>query len=163
MSCGGAIALTRLGIGYEIRINWLTGGVEVVPRRCALSELRATDRLHADRGHGRAVGRRRLARGDRLADRGDERGVRAVGYHMTLVETARTIVTGLPDRDDLMPGILAGEVGGHRWRVDVLPFYADSSIRRDVNWIPQSVVLRVQSPTGPILQVNTVRLRRGPG
>jgi general secretion pathway protein H len=32
MSCGGAIALTRLGVGYEIRVNWLTGGVEVVPR-----------------------------------------------------------------------------------------------------------------------------------
>ena len=25
MSCGGAIALTRLGVGYEIRVNWLTG------------------------------------------------------------------------------------------------------------------------------------------
>jgi general secretion pathway protein H len=32
MSCGGAIALTRLGVGYEIRVNWLTGGIEVVPR-----------------------------------------------------------------------------------------------------------------------------------
>jgi general secretion pathway protein H len=32
MSCGGAIALTRLGIGYQIRVNWLTGGVEVVPQ-----------------------------------------------------------------------------------------------------------------------------------
>jgi general secretion pathway protein H len=32
MSCGGTIALTRLGVGYEIRVNWLTGGVEVVPR-----------------------------------------------------------------------------------------------------------------------------------
>ena len=31
MSCGGAIALTRLGVGYQIRVNWLTGGVEVVP------------------------------------------------------------------------------------------------------------------------------------
>jgi general secretion pathway protein H len=31
MSCGGAIALTRLGVGYEIRVNWLTGGIEVVP------------------------------------------------------------------------------------------------------------------------------------
>jgi general secretion pathway protein H len=31
MSCGGAIALTRLGVGYEIRVNWLTGGVDVVP------------------------------------------------------------------------------------------------------------------------------------
>ncbi len=31
MSCGGAIALTRLNFGYEIRVNWLTGGVEIVP------------------------------------------------------------------------------------------------------------------------------------
>ena len=29
MSCGGVIALTRLGTGYEIRVNWLTGGVEL--------------------------------------------------------------------------------------------------------------------------------------
>jgi general secretion pathway protein H len=32
MSCGGAIALTRFGVGYEVRVNWLTGGIEVVPR-----------------------------------------------------------------------------------------------------------------------------------
>src|SRR5262245_2386347 len=31
MSCGGVIALTRHGVGYEVRVNWLTGGVEVVP------------------------------------------------------------------------------------------------------------------------------------
>ena len=31
MSCGGVIALTRLGAGYEIRVNWFTGGVEIVP------------------------------------------------------------------------------------------------------------------------------------
>jgi general secretion pathway protein H len=31
MSCGGTIALTRLGIGYQVRVNWLTGGVEIVP------------------------------------------------------------------------------------------------------------------------------------
>lgn len=31
MSCGGTIALTRLGVGYEIRVNWLTGGIEIVP------------------------------------------------------------------------------------------------------------------------------------
>ena len=30
MSCGGTIALSRLGIGYEIRVNWLTGGVDIV-------------------------------------------------------------------------------------------------------------------------------------
>jgi len=29
MSCGGAIALTRLDSSYEIRVNWLTGRVEI--------------------------------------------------------------------------------------------------------------------------------------
>jgi general secretion pathway protein H len=32
MSCGGVIALTHLDVGYEIRVNWLTGRIEVVPR-----------------------------------------------------------------------------------------------------------------------------------
>lgn len=31
MSCGGTIFLSRPGAGFEIRITWLTGGVEVVP------------------------------------------------------------------------------------------------------------------------------------
>ena len=31
MSCGGVITLSRLGIGYEVRVNWLTGGVELLP------------------------------------------------------------------------------------------------------------------------------------
>jgi general secretion pathway protein H len=33
MSCGGTIALTRPGMGYEVRVNWLTGGVEIVPKK----------------------------------------------------------------------------------------------------------------------------------
>jgi general secretion pathway protein H len=32
MSCGGTVTLTRLSTSYEIRVNWLTGGVEIVPR-----------------------------------------------------------------------------------------------------------------------------------
>ena len=31
-SCGGTIALTRLNAGYEIRVNWLTGRIEIVAR-----------------------------------------------------------------------------------------------------------------------------------
>lgn len=30
MSCGGTIVLSRLGTDYEIRVNWLTGGIEIV-------------------------------------------------------------------------------------------------------------------------------------
>jgi general secretion pathway protein H len=29
-SCGGTIVLSRLGTGFEVRVNWLTGGIEVV-------------------------------------------------------------------------------------------------------------------------------------
>jgi general secretion pathway protein H len=29
-SCGGVVALRRPGAGYQVRVNWLTGGVEVV-------------------------------------------------------------------------------------------------------------------------------------
>lgn len=32
MSCGGTIALVRLDTTYEIRVNWLTGRVEIVDR-----------------------------------------------------------------------------------------------------------------------------------
>jgi general secretion pathway protein H len=32
MSCGGSIALTRLDMAYEIRVNWLTGRIEIVSR-----------------------------------------------------------------------------------------------------------------------------------
>ena len=32
ISCGGTVMLSRLGTSYEIRVNWLTGGVEIVPR-----------------------------------------------------------------------------------------------------------------------------------
>jgi general secretion pathway protein H len=32
MSCGGAITLARLDTSYQIRVNWLTGKVEIVSR-----------------------------------------------------------------------------------------------------------------------------------
>ena len=33
MSCGGTIALARPGMEFEVRVNWLTGGVEIVPKK----------------------------------------------------------------------------------------------------------------------------------
>jgi general secretion pathway protein H len=33
MSCGGTITLSRLGTGFDIRVNWLTGGIEVATRQ----------------------------------------------------------------------------------------------------------------------------------
>jgi general secretion pathway protein H len=33
MSCGGTVALSRPGMVYEVRVNWLTGGVDIVPQK----------------------------------------------------------------------------------------------------------------------------------
>ena len=33
MSCGGTIAMTRPGMGFQVRVNWLTGGVDIVPQK----------------------------------------------------------------------------------------------------------------------------------
>jgi general secretion pathway protein H len=36
-SCGGTIALTRFDTSYEVRVNWLTGRVEVVSRDTSIN------------------------------------------------------------------------------------------------------------------------------
>jgi general secretion pathway protein I len=82
--------------------------------------------------------------------------------HLSLIETARGIGTALPDRSALV-GNMAGESGDYRWGVFVRPFVSnlvDPNI--PTPWIPQTVVIRVQSPQGVSLQVNTVRLQARP-
>jgi general secretion pathway protein I len=91
------------------------------------------------------------------------RGMRSLDTRLALIETARAIETSLPDRDQLKVGSLTGELADHRWRVDVLPFLTGNSASQTANpWIPQTVIIRVQSPTGSIIQIDTVRLRRRP-
>jgi general secretion pathway protein I len=81
-----------------------------------------------------------------------------------LVETTRAILTDLPDRQHLVPGDLLGEFGDHRWRVDILPFVADFiDPRRPGPWMPQTVVVKVRSPSGRVLRIDTVRLHREQG
>jgi general secretion pathway protein I len=91
------------------------------------------------------------------------RAMRSIDQRFARVETARAIETGLPDRAQLTGG-LAGDLAGHRWRVDVSPFIAEFiDPRLPTPWVPQTVVIRVQSPGGGVLQLNTVRLRRRTG
>ena len=92
------------------------------------------------------------------------RGTRSIEQHLILVETARAIEAGLPDRGDLAAGSLTGDTGGNRWRVDVLPFVANFvDPRLPTPWIPQTVVITVQTPGGALLHLDTVRLRRRTG
>src|SRR5262245_6504730 len=89
------------------------------------------------------------------------RGTRILDQQLSLTQTARVIMTGLPNRTELSPGRLSGETANHRWRIDVQPFVAAFiDRRRTTPWVPQAVVVQVQSPAGQLLRIETVRLRR---
>jgi general secretion pathway protein I len=89
---------------------------------------------------------------------------RSLDQRLTLLETTRAILSGLPGRNELELGRLSGEMAEHRWRADVIPFVADFvDPAAPSPWIPQAVVLRVQAPTGEILRIDTVRLHRNQG
>ena len=89
------------------------------------------------------------------------RGVRAIDDRVTVVEAARAVSAGLPNRLELQPGILSGAMLGHRWRAEVFPFAAAYIDPRAITpWVPQAVVLTVEAPGGPRVRVETVRLRR---
>ena len=89
------------------------------------------------------------------------RGTRMIEDHLTRLEIARGIGTALPDRDQLMPGNISGEIAAHRWRVDISPFVTTTIGRRPpTSWITQIVVVTVQSPAGAPMQISTVRLQR---
>jgi general secretion pathway protein I len=89
------------------------------------------------------------------------RGSRAIDQRLALVETARLIATALPDRGDLAPGSLSGDLAGYRWRVDVEPL-ASTLVdpRLPTRWVPHKVVITVQSPAGQRISIDSVRLLR---
>jgi general secretion pathway protein I len=91
------------------------------------------------------------------------RGTRSLDQHLSLAETARAIEAALPAREELKAGTTSGEMAGYRWRLDVLPFRANFVDPRSPSpWLPQTVVITVQAPGGPALQINSVRLQRRP-
>ena len=92
------------------------------------------------------------------------RGVRALESHVALVQTAQTVFsTAIPQRSELGPGSLAGEVRDYRWQIDVGPVGGGWIVdNADVGWIPQLVRIRVRSPSGATVDLETVRLMRGP-
>jgi general secretion pathway protein I len=92
------------------------------------------------------------------------RGTRSIEQHLTELEIARTVVTALPERDRLVPGTSSGEIAGYRWQVDVSPFVPAKFGAPDATpWVPHAVVVTVRSPTGALMQIDTVRLRQRPG
>ena len=84
-----------------------------------------------------------------------------VERHLAEIETARKIVAGLPPREALRDGSLDGVLDSHQWRIDAAPF-ANALIAPNApsKWRPQFVALRVQAPTGGVVEFDTIRLRR---
>lgn len=90
------------------------------------------------------------------------RGTQALDDHLVLVETARAIEAGLPDRDGLTVGTMSGERDGQLWRVDVTPFPGALEAQAKTPWVPMTASIAVQTPGGTSLRVTTVRLGRRP-
>lgn len=95
---------------------------------------------------------------------GNVRGSGKIAQHLGLLGTLRAVETGLPDRASLMTGNLSGDMHGHAWSVDIVPFPDDFvNPRADRNWTPQTIVITVQSPSGGLLRLATVRLAKVAG
>ena len=92
------------------------------------------------------------------------RGVRVLEDHVALVETAQAVfATAIPSRKDLAPGSLAGQLRDYRWQIDIGPVGGGGVMvdRADIAWIPELVKVRVRSPSGAAIDLETVRLMRG--
>jgi general secretion pathway protein I len=92
------------------------------------------------------------------------RGVRTLENHVALVQTAQTVLaTAIPSRKDLAPGTLSGQIRDYRWQVEIGPVGGGWVVNdADVAWLPELIRIRVRSPTGATVDLETVRLMRGP-
>ena len=79
--------------------------------------------------------------------------------HLAEIETARKIIAGMPSREALPLGRLTGALDAHDWRIDSALIGAPAVVG-DTLWAPQRIEVLVQSPSGEILKVDTIRLRR---
>ena len=91
------------------------------------------------------------------------RGVRTLENHVALIETAQTVLaTAIPPRKDLVPGTLSGQIRDYRWQVDIGPVGGGWIVGdADPAWLPELVRVRVRSPSGALVELETVRLMRG--
>jgi general secretion pathway protein I len=94
------------------------------------------------------------------------RGTRSLEQHLALMETTRIVAATLPRTSQATPlggslDGLSGEILGHRWRISLAPFVGSGVYQvPDSEWIPQTVVVRVRSPSGAVYGFETVRLQR---
>lgn len=91
------------------------------------------------------------------------RGARKLEQHVALIETARLIAFGIPHNGKPLADRLDGEVSGHRWQLRASPFLGGASVVPGSQFIPQRIELRVRSPSGATLSLETIRLENRSG
>jgi general secretion pathway protein I len=89
------------------------------------------------------------------------RGVRSIEQHVALMETARSVAAGLRSREPLASGQASGELLGNRWQIGASPLMdGPVAVDSQATWIPQHMTMRVQSPSGAAVAIETIRLQR---
>jgi general secretion pathway protein I len=79
--------------------------------------------------------------------------------HLAEIETARKIIAGMPSREALPVGRLTGALDAHDWRIDSTLIGAPAAVG-DALWAPQRIEVSIRSPSGAMLKIDTIRLRR---
>lgn len=79
--------------------------------------------------------------------------------HLAGIETVRKVLAGMPSREALPVGHLTGVLDAHAWRIDSTLIGA-SAVVGDALYTPQRIEVMVRSPSGAMLKVDTIRLRR---
>lgn len=87
-------------------------------------------------------------------------GARTLEQRVALIETARMVATVIPRPEALAAEDLAGTLQGHRWQLRISPYFGGGGAVADSLLTPVLVELRVQSPSGAIFAMETVRLQR---
>jgi general secretion pathway protein I len=85
--------------------------------------------------------------------------VRHLEQHVALMETARLIASGIPRAGEPLPRDQRGQMAGFAWQMRASPFRGESSIVAGTPFVPTLVELRVRSPSGAILSLQTIRLQ----
>jgi general secretion pathway protein I len=79
--------------------------------------------------------------------------------HLAETETARKVIAGMPSREALPVGRLTGALDAHDWRIDSTLIEA-AAVVGDTLWTPQRIEISVRSPSGAMLKIDTIRLRK---
>ena len=79
--------------------------------------------------------------------------------HLADIETARKIIAGMPSREALPVGRLTGALNSHDWRINSTLIGAPAMVGDSI-WTPERIEVSVQSPSGAILKIDTIRLRK---